>query len=70
MIIKQVRFRPVGEQAWQGGIYINNNLEDAYIICGCCGNIFELYDIDEYYFYDEWMNLSEIIKENNSTLTL
>ena len=70
MIIKQVRFRPVGEQAWQGGIYIKNNLEDAYIICGCCGNIFELYDIDEYYFYDEWMNLSEIIKENDSTLTL
>ena len=65
-IIHQVRFRPIGEEAWQGGIYINNNLEDAYIICGCCGHTYELYDVDEYYFYDNWVDLSEDIMGNDS----
>ena len=64
MTIQQVRFRPQGEQAWQGGIYINYHLEDAYIICGCCGALFEMDEIEKYELYDNWVNLSEEIMGN------
>ncbi len=61
MIIQQVKFRPIGEQAWQGGIYINYHLEDAYIICGCCGHIIPMQEIEEYELFEDWVNLSEEI---------
>ena len=61
MIIYQCKFRPFGEEAWQGGIYVNINLEYAYIICGCCGAVFEMDDIADLEIFDDWVNLSEEI---------
>ena len=62
MIIRQCKFRPIGEQAWQGGIYLNNDLQTDYVICGCCGGWFEMNEIEEIEIFEDWVNLSaEII---------
>lgn len=61
MIIQQVKFRPIGEEAWQGGIYLNYHLQDSYIICGCCGGLFEMDEIEEYSLYEDWVDISEEI---------
>lgn len=64
METKQVKFHIVGEEGFYGGILINNR----YLICGCCGGVYDLEQdeefedevvIDEY--FDFWVPLSEYI---------
>lgn len=68
MITKQCKFTDF-DGIVHGGIYVMTNgqvedLENDYIICGCCGTIFELDDIEDYSIYKTWVNISdEIIGE-------
>ena len=57
----QVRFLPIGEEAWQGGILFVVDEEHAYIICGCCGGVYEMDDIEKYDILD-WIDISNEIK--------
>lgn len=64
MIIKQVRFRCEGDEAYFGGILVGDGDPYPYIICGCCGSIMEMDDIAEIQKYENWVDISsEIIGE-------
>lgn len=70
MVTKQCKFADLYGDV-HGGIYIMTNgqtedIENDYIICGCCGGIFQLDDdsIDWWSIYPDWVNISqEIIGE-------
>ena len=61
MIAQQVQFndKNIGEGEMLGGIMVDNE----YIICGCCGGIFEVEEVGkENIFPLKWINISEEIK--------
>lgn len=60
MIAKQVDFYDNENQEFHGGILIDND----YIICGCCGGVFEVkeLDVDKIYIYDNWIDIEKIIR--------
>ncbi len=70
MVTKQCKFIDF-DGVVRGGIYVmtNGQIEDPendYIICGCCGGIFQLDDevIDWWSIYPDWVDISnEIIGE-------
>ena len=65
MITRQVRFRYKGDDndTYFGGILIEDG-EESFIICGCCGIVFEIDEIEEIQKYEHWVNISdEIIGE-------
>lgn len=59
----QVRFKDCEENSWEGGIAYQD-----YIICGCCGGIIYLEDIEEAkgeIIEFEWINISaEIVGDD------
>lgn len=58
----QVKFFDSDNNCWCGGILVN----DEYIICGCCGSVFYLseLDSDKIIYFQRWVNISdEIIRE-------
>lgn len=59
MIAKQVDFYDNENQEYHSGILVDNN----YIICGCCGGVFEIneLDADKISIYDDWTNIEETI---------
>ena len=60
----QIKFRSAEEKTWQGGILVAEGLEDAYVICGCCGGIFEMDDVDEMVIFSDWVDVSSEIMGN------
>jgi hypothetical protein len=60
MNTKQVKFRGIGEDSFQGGIMVNDG-QSSYVICGCCGGVYEMGDIDEIKTYPSWVDISEEI---------
>lgn len=60
MVTKQIRFRCIGEDNYNGGILVDDGKE-VVIICGCCGGIIENEDIEDFCPYDEWVNISNEI---------
>lgn len=56
MNVQQVKFRPIGEEEFFGGIMVDGN----YIICGCCGGVFEMDDVAEWEKL-EWVAISDEI---------
>ena len=54
----QVAFMDMGLSEVKGGIYIG--CLDG-ILCGCCGNLIPLSDIDYLCIYDDWVDLSDCI---------
>lgn len=62
MLVKQVKFRIIGDSdEIFGGIMVDNQ----YIICGCCGSVFEVNDVIICQVYNSWLNISdEIIGED------
>ena len=60
MITKQVRFRGIGEESFQGGIMVDDG-SSIYVICGCCGGIYEMDDIEEINEFENWINISDEI---------
>lgn len=68
MLIRQCRFVD-GESNVLGGLYVFTNgqsedKENDYIICGCCGGVFRLEDVESYSIYPNWVDISnEIIGE-------
>jgi len=62
MRVVQVKFRTEGEDDIFGGIL----LDDRYLICGCCGGVWDLKEkgnsiiIERVYYY--WVDLSDTIR--------
>lgn len=57
MTTRQVKFKdPDGEIL--GGILVN----DEFIICGCCGGVFEMEEVTILHRYPDWINISDEIK--------
>jgi len=58
METKQISFLADGEVF--GGILVN----DEFIICGCCGGVFEKEEVEILKVYPDWVSISdEIIGE-------
>ncbi len=59
MTIKQVEFWDKDNKRWKGGIMVDNR----YIICGCCGSVFECSDLkkEEIQPYNVWVDISDEI---------
>ena len=63
MITRQIQFRD-DENVIHGGILVKENDNNGFIICDCCGCIFDLEDVTIITTYDYWVDLdSEIIGE-------
>lgn len=63
MTTKQVRFRGKGEDTYFGGILVEDG-EKSFVICGCCGAVFDMNDIEEIQKYENWVDIgNEIIGE-------
>ncbi len=65
MVTKQCKFTDF-DGVVRGGIYVmtNGQIEDPendFIICGCCGEIFQLDDVESYICYSSWLDMSEEI---------
>ena len=59
MYVKQIQFKDDEDNIF-GGILVNNE----YIICGCCGSIFEKKEVTILKAFENWVNISnEIIGE-------
>lgn len=57
METKQVKFKDF-EGVVLGGILVEN---EGIVICGCCGGIFEIEEIEIVEVYDYWVDLSDDI---------
>lgn len=58
MNVKQVKFKVIEDSdEIFGGIMVDNE----YIICGCCGAVFEIDDVIICKIYESWLNISEEI---------
>lgn len=57
METKQVKFVALGEEAIMGGILITDG-DKEYVICGCCGGIFEMEDIEILQEFSDWVDIS------------
>lgn len=64
MLTKQCAFKDEDGTIF-GGIYVEIG-EEKYVICGCCGGVMEMDDIEELYLFDEWNNISEEIIDSLS----
>ena len=58
----QIKFRILNEKydIVYGGIYVEDTNE-KYVICGCCGHIFPVDEIEIIKRYDDWNDLSNEI---------
>ena len=56
MYAKQIQFKD-DEDTIFGGILVN----DEYIICGCCGGIFEKEEVTILKEFENWVDISEEI---------
>ncbi len=60
MITKQVKFVDVDEHTIHGGILIIQG-DEQYIICGCCGGVFEIEDVEIVKEFPDWIDISDSI---------
>ena len=60
MTTQQVRFRLEGDTTYFGGILVKDG-KKSFVICGCCGGIAEMDEIEEIKKYENWVDLSEKI---------
>ncbi len=62
MITMQVRFYNPDDGVWHGGILVKGAPDGDFIICGCCGGIFPLDEMDSPDFdvvpFSEWVDLN------------
>lgn len=68
MVTKQCVFKDE-EGSELGGIYVENG-DNVYIICGCCGGVFDLTDITGLKLFDNWVDIEEEIRGDNETLDI
>ena len=62
-MIKQCKFKDYDNKVC-GGILCEFDNGDKYIICGCCGEIFDVNEVEILETYAYWVDLSdEIIGE-------
>ena len=64
MITKQVCFRAEGEDAYFGGVLVSKGkvpTDGDFIICGCCGGIYHMDEVEEMEPYENWVNISDEI---------
>lgn len=63
MPIKQVLFKGDHSDGVQAGIY----LENGFVICACCGGVFEPDEIEILHVFDYWVDFSEWIGDPDLT---
>lgn len=58
----QVKFKIVDEKydIAYGGIYVKDT-DNEYVICGCCGHVFFLDEIEIIERYEDWIDLTNEI---------
>ena len=63
MYTYQVKFKSLNEydNKIYGGICVDD-IDEKYVICGCCGSIFKTDEVEIIREYSGWINLSEEIK--------
>lgn len=64
MLTRQCYFKDEGADTIMGGIYVDNG-DEKYIICGCCGGVYDKDDIENlevFELYESWVDISEEIK--------
>lgn len=59
-MVKQCKFKDKHNNV-NGGFLCDFDNGDKYIICGCCGGIFDLNEVEILEIYDNWINLSHEI---------
>lgn len=60
MTTKQVRFKTTDGPRQFGGVYVRDGSRE-YVICGCCGGVFQMDEIKEFEELDDWVNFSKFI---------
>ena len=63
MPIKQVLFKGDHPDGVQAGI----QLENGFVICACCGGVFEPDEIEILHVFDYWVDFSEWIGDPDLT---
>lgn len=63
MPIKQVLFKGDHSDGVQAGI----QLENGFVICACCGGVFEPDEIEILHVFDYWVDFSEWIGDPDLT---
>ena len=63
MPIKQVLFKGDHSDGVQAGI----RLENGFVICACCGGVFEPDEIEILHVFDYWVDFSEWIGDPDLT---
>ena len=60
MEIKQVKFKDTNFEGNNilGGIMVDNK----FVICGCCGGVFEVEEVEILEVYKVWLNISDEIR--------
>lgn len=61
MICKQIAFMPEGEEAVQGGILCEDSSQ-SFIICGCCGGIYEPDEVEIIERFEDWIDIEADIR--------
>ena len=46
-----------------GGIYVEFD-DERYIICGCCGGVFDADEVEIVKTFEDWVNIEEEIRGN------
>lgn len=61
--MKQVRFYPLDDTYGdeENGILVEEDENDIFVICGCCGGKFPIDEIKITKYYNSWVNFSEYI---------
>ena len=63
MFTQQIRFCCEGDDTNLGGILVKDG-EKSFVICGCCGGVIRMDEIEKIQEYEDWVDISdEIIGE-------
>ena len=60
MFTYQIRFKDLEDGSINGGIVVDDGSK-PYVICGCCGSVFDLDEVEVLDEYDDWNSLSDEI---------
>lgn len=64
MFIRQCKFEDEEGNIFGGIVIDDENNDYEFVLCGCCGSLFEIQDVKIIEIFDTWVNLSdEIIGE-------
>lgn len=61
MEAKQCMFMPAGvDNGWYPGFVVGD-----FVVCACCGQVYDRNGLRHLYLYDEWLNLVDAVMDKN-----